>query len=102
MRKEKTEEIFESLKISPYGSNAINSGSKIDPNVTLIPFASSCLEDDGIISLLSSWRDANQHGFLNEFNVTDKGTRTWARTRIIDQKDNILFLVDKITINTNN
>ena len=50
-------------------------------------------DDPLLISTLSAWRAANQPAYPTRFPVTEEGTGSWLRKRLLDAEDRILFLV---------
>jgi perosamine synthetase len=62
----------------------------------LLPVCELHADDDALISTLSQWRRENAFAFPTQFPVTDAGTKSWLRTRLLDTPDRMLFLlVDK-------
>jgi len=50
-------------------------------------------DDRSLISTLSVWRASNQEAYPTRFMVTDEGTASWLKARLLDVEDRILFLV---------
>lgn len=63
------------------------------PDGVLIPVCELHADDDALIRKLSQWRIDNAFAYPTQFPVTDSGTRSWLRSRLLDVEDRILFLV---------
>ncbi len=82
---------FKALKYGKSGKVLIRSCTS--PICLLVPFVQDDISDANKIAILSKWRLDNIHGFPSIFNITDKGTRKWAQTELINREDRILFFV---------
>ncbi|MGA3010666.1 MAG: GNAT family N-acetyltransferase [Terracidiphilus sp.] len=49
--------------------------------------------DSPLISLFSRWRLENSFAYPSQFPVTDEGTASWLRSKLLDVPDRLLFLV---------
>ncbi len=59
----------------------------------LVPVCELHSEDNRIIEMLSKWREENYFAYPSQFPVTNAGTASWLRSKLLDVKDRILFLV---------
>ncbi len=59
----------------------------------LLPICKLHLDDHVLISTLSRWRRENTFAYPSQFTVTDDGTASWLRERVIGVDDRMLFLV---------
>jgi perosamine synthetase len=59
----------------------------------LLPICELHSSDTALVATLSRWRSENASAFPSQFPVTDTGTATWLRTRLLDVPDRLLFLV---------
>lgn len=59
----------------------------------LLPVCELHTGDAALITTLSRWRAENAFAFPSQFHVTDAGTATWLRSRLLDVHDRLLFLV---------
>jgi RimJ/RimL family protein N-acetyltransferase len=46
---------------------------------------------------MSNWRNAYRESFFTQFHASVEGTRNWAHSMILNQRDRILFLVSEET-----
>src|SRR3954447_17132567 len=59
----------------------------------LLPVCELHTGDQALISLFSQWRSDNAFAFPSQFPVTDAGTASWLRSKLLDVEDRLLFLV---------
>jgi len=59
----------------------------------LVPVCELHADDAAAIEQFSAWRRENADCFPTQFPVTDAGTRTWLRSRLLDVPDRLLFFV---------
>src|SRR5882672_6235027 len=59
----------------------------------LVPVCDLHEADTPLISKLSLWRRENAFAYPSQFVVTDAGTASWLRAKLLDVEDRILFLV---------
>ncbi|MEA2344855.1 MAG: perosamine synthetase [Thermoanaerobaculia bacterium] len=59
----------------------------------LLPVCELHTGDAALISLFSQWRSENAFAFPSQFPVTDAGTASWLRSKLLDVEDRLLFLV---------
>lgn len=59
----------------------------------LLPICELHATDETLIKTLSEWREQHKSAFPTQFPVTTEGTSVWLRTRLLDVKDRLLFLV---------
>jgi perosamine synthetase len=59
----------------------------------LMPVCELHRDDALMISTFSAWRRDNMFAYPSQFPVTDAGTRSWLRSRLLDVPERLLFLV---------
>lgn len=59
----------------------------------LVPVCELHAVDSQLIHKLSEWRRENAFAYPTRFTVTDAGTTSWLRSKLLDVEDRILFLV---------
>ena len=59
----------------------------------LLPVCELHADNEALISTFSQWRRENAFAFPTQFPVTDAGTKSWLRARLLDTPDRMLFLV---------
>ncbi|MEA2326491.1 MAG: perosamine synthetase [Thermoanaerobaculia bacterium] len=59
----------------------------------LLPVCELHTGDPALITLFSQWRSENSFAFPSQFPVTDAGTASWLRSKLLDVEDRLLFLV---------
>lgn len=59
----------------------------------LVPVCELHANDSALIALLSQWRRDNSFAYPSQFQVTDEGTASWLRSKLLDVPDRLLFLV---------
>lgn len=59
----------------------------------LLPVCELHTGDPALISTFSQWRIENSFAFPSQFPVTDAGTASWLRSKVLDVEDRLLFLV---------
>ena len=59
----------------------------------LAPVCELHASDAALISLFARWRRENSFAYPSQFPVTDEGTTSWLRCKLLDVPDRLLFLV---------
>jgi RimJ/RimL family protein N-acetyltransferase len=60
---------------------------------SLVPVCRARAADERLIAALARWRDANAFAYPTRFPVTQEGTATWLRDRVLAVPERIMFLV---------
>lgn len=59
----------------------------------LRPLRRADVEDDGLLTLLLTWRNRHRTAFYTQFEATLASTRNWLSTLVLDRPDRIMFLI---------